>query len=56
VTALLGSPWLAPVLAVVSLAAVAAGAALGATWDHTTETLRHAVDAYRTPPTGARRR
>lgn len=50
-TALLASPWLAVVLAVISLAAVAAGAVAGAAWDATTTAVRR-----RYTPTGAHRR
>lgn len=50
-TALLASAWGAPVLAVTSLALVAAGAGLGATWDRATTAIRR-----HTAPTGAHRR
>lgn len=39
--ALLASSWGAPAIAAVSLAAVVAGATLGATWDRATTTARH---------------
>jgi hypothetical protein len=51
VTALLGSPWLAPVLAVTALAAVTAGATLGAAWDRLTAAARRHY-----APTGSHRR
>jgi hypothetical protein len=41
VTALLSSAWGAPAIAAASLAAVWAGATLGATWDRATTTIRH---------------
>lgn len=40
-TALLASAWGAPAIAAVSLAAVIAGATLGATWDRALATARH---------------
>jgi hypothetical protein len=50
VLALLASPWGAPALAAGSLAAVAAGAALGAAYDHLADATR-----ARLTPTGEHR-
>jgi hypothetical protein len=51
VSAFLAGPWLAPAAALVSLAAVAAGAALGATVDRLTAAAR----SYLTPDGSHRR-
>lgn len=51
-TALLASAWGAPAIATACLAAVAAGAGLGATWDRITA----ALTAIRTTPNGSHRR
>lgn len=60
--AVLASPWGAVVLAVLALAALVAGAALGAVWDRATaaagrriDRTRRAYAAYHETPTGVHR-